>query len=109
MKTKAKINYWVDIMTGIAFVLSVLSGLILLFAGPGGGYQGGRNPQYQKSILFVSRNIWKELHNWSSILMALGVLGHFVLHWNWIVCMTRKLFGKSKLSRQTAETCSIES
>lgn len=44
MKNKGKINYWIDIVIGIAFILSAVSGLVLLFAGNGGGYQGGRNP-----------------------------------------------------------------
>ena len=96
MKNEAKINYWVDIIIGIAFVITAFSGLVMFFAGPSGGYQGGRNPLYFKPILIFSRTTWKELHNWSSIAMVLGILGHFILHWNWLVCMTRNLFRKSK-------------
>ena len=109
MKNAAKINYWVDIIIGIAFVMVAFSGLILFFAGPRGGYQGGRNPLYLRPILFLSRNTWKELHNWSGILMMVGVLGHFILHWNWLVCMTGNLFKKSRLSRNMTEVCTIES
>jgi cytochrome b subunit of formate dehydrogenase len=108
LKNEAKINYWVDILIGIAFVIVAFSGLVRLFAGPSGGCQGGRNPLYLKPILFFSRSTWKELHNWSGILMILGVLGHFVLHWNCLACMTRNLFRKSKLSSKKMKCCSTE-
>ena len=108
MKNEAKINYWVDIIIGIACVMAAVSGLVLFFAGHSGGYQGGRNPQYLKPILFFDRSTWKELHNWGGILMVLGVLGHFVLHWNWMVCMTRNLFRKSKLFSKRVKGCSTE-
>ncbi len=108
MKNEAKINYWVDIIIGIAFVMAAVSGLVLFFAGHSGGYQGGRNPQYLKPILFFDRSTWKELHNWGGILMVLGVLGHLVLHWNWMVCMTRNLFRKSKLFGKRVKGCSTE-
>jgi cytochrome b subunit of formate dehydrogenase len=100
VKNEARTNYWVDIIIGIAFVITAFSGLVLFFAGPSGGYRGGRNPAYFEPILFLSRHTWKDLHNWSGILMALGVLGHLLLHWNWMVCMTRNLL--RKWSRQTA-------
>ena len=109
MKNAAKINYWVDIIIGIAFVMVAVSGLVMFFAGPSGGYQGGRNPRYLRPILFFGRSTWKEVHNWSGILMMVGVLGHFLLHWNWLVRMTGNLFKKSRLSRNMAESCTTES
>ena len=89
---KAALNYWVDVVTGIAFAAAAISGVVLQFAGSGGGYQGGRNRHYAASVLTLSRAFWKDLHDWSGVLAMLGVLGHFVLHWNWMECMTRNLF-----------------
>jgi len=98
MKSKAQINYWIDIIIGIAFFLSIISGLVLLLA-PSGGYQGGRNPVYGRTVLLFGHHTWSELHTWSSIAMAAGVLGHLILHWNWILCMTKKLIrGKRKIT-----------
>jgi len=82
-KNKTKTNYIVDMIIGIGFLLSAVSGIVLLLAGSG-GYQGGRNPRYMSEVLFPSRSDWKDIHNWSSILMAAGVALHFVLHWNWL-------------------------
>jgi cytochrome b subunit of formate dehydrogenase len=103
---KARINYYVDIIIGISFILVALSGMILFFAGSG-GYQGGRNPRYSEALLGTSRLVWKDLHNWGGIVMTIGVLLHLVLHWKWIVCMTRNLFkGRSGRKARSADTAS---
>jgi len=101
MNNKAKLNYLVDIVIGAGFLLSAISGIALLFTGSG-GYQGGRNPHYAQSVLFLTKAAWSDFHTWSSILMVLGVAGHFILHWNWMVKMTKSIFKKSKvkLNRQ---------
>ena len=113
MKTnKAKINYIVDVVIGIGFLLAAVSGVVLLFA-PSGGYRGGRNPQVAGEILLLTRHAWNDLHTWSSLIMIAGVLGHLVLHWNWIVCMTRNLFRWRKRTpaavTEPAEVCATES
>jgi len=104
MPKKATINYIVDLIIALAFILSALSGIILFFFPS--GYQGGRNPYYAQSILFLTTHAWKELHNWSSLAMIAGVGIHLVLHWNWMVCMTKRLLVPKKPS--PAKTCPIE-
>jgi hypothetical protein len=89
MSKKAQLNYAVDLLIGVSFMLSALSGLILFFAPS--GYQGGRNPYYLQSVLLLSTQTWNVLHTYSSIAMISGVGAHLVLHWEWMVCMTRKL------------------
>ena len=49
MSTKAKLNYGIDVIIGLAFLVSALSGLILFFIPS--GYQGGRNPYYTQSAI----------------------------------------------------------
>ena len=106
-KNRAKINYVVDIIIGLGFIAAAISGIVLLLAGTSGGYQGGRNPQYAADILGFSRQIWKSLHNWSSIGMIAAVLGHLILHWNWMVCMTRNLFGRHKQVKKATTPCAV--
>jgi len=92
MKNKAQVNYWIDILIGIAFTVSAVSGIALLFM-PSGGFHGGRNVAVAGyEFLGMNRFIWKDVHTWSSIGAIVGVLIHMVLHWNWFVCMTRNLF-----------------
>jgi len=98
--TKATVNYVVDLIIAVGFVLATVSGLVLLFAGPG-GYQGGRNPRALQEVLSMSRWTWKALHDWGAIAMAGGVLLHLMLHWKWIVCMTRNLLHRGHRGRQS--------
>jgi hypothetical protein len=101
MKNKAKTNYWIDIVIAIAFLLSIVSGMVL-YLGPSGGYQGGRNPAHGATVLFLDHHAWSELHTWSSIAMAAGVLAHLILHWTWLICMTKKLFQRKRTIKTAA-------
>lgn len=77
---KTKINYWVDLVIALAFVLSAVSGIIFLF------------PYSGSTALGITYSAWDMMHTWGSLLMIAGVLAHLVLHWKWIVAMTRKTF-----------------
>lgn len=105
MVSKAKVNYLLDVVIALAFILSVISGMVFLFAGDG-GYQGGRNPGFQTEMLGIARSVWSDLHTWVSLVMVAGVLIHLLLHWNWIVCMTRRLLKPTRVRAQ--ETCPVE-
>jgi len=89
--SKTKLNYLLDVVIAVAFIASALTGIVFLFAGSG-GYQGGRNPAFQTEILGLNRSLWSDLHTWVSLVMMGGIAIHLVLHWNWIVCMTKRMF-----------------
>ena len=81
---RAKLNYWVDVTIGVAFLLSAVSGLVFLLpvsieSGSGSGVMG------------ISFRVWDGLHTWSSLSMMAGVLAHLVLHWKWLLNMTKRL------------------
>ncbi len=80
---KAKLNYWADVIIGVSFVLSAVSGLIFLLP-------VGSTSALSSGVLGISYSAWDSLHTWSSLTMIGGVLAHLVLHWKWIVGMTRK-------------------
>jgi len=79
---KARLNYWVDVATGLAFVMSAVSGIVFLL--PSSLADG------QLQILGVSYQAWNQLHTWSSLVMVAGALIHVALHWQWVVSMTKK-------------------
>ena len=83
--SKTKTNYLVDILILAAFLLTGLSGIILLLV------PGGRGLS-QYVLLGITRAGWVELHDWAGISTMIGVFLHFVLHWKWLVCMTRNIF-----------------
>lgn len=101
----ARINYWVDVLIAVAFVIAGVSGVVLFASESGGGYQGGRNPAAIREVLFLSRTAWKGLHDWSGLAMMAGVLGHLVLHAKWIGCMTRNMFRRVARPRRAPESC----
>jgi hypothetical protein len=102
----AKLNYAIDVVIGLSFILSALSGLILFFVPS--GYQGGRNPAYLQPVLFLSTHTWNELHTWGSIAMIAGVGAHLVLHWDWMVCMTKRLIKNALPSKADPVASPIE-
>ena len=76
--SKTTTNYWVDLVIGLAFVFSAVSGIIFLL------------PISDSTVLGIRYTIWDQIHTWGSLLMIAGVLAHLVLHWKWIVAMTKK-------------------
>ena len=84
--SKTRVNYWVDLLILVAFGLTGLSGIVLLLV------PGGRGAS-QLVTLGLPRAAWIELHDWTGIASIVGVFLHFVLHWSWLTCMTRKVLG----------------
>ena len=105
---RAKVNFWIDVLIGVAFAAAAVSGVVLLVMGSGGGYRGGRGTAGIREVLFLGKNAWKILHDWSGIAMTAGVLGHLVLHARWIGCMSRNLFRKATTRRTAEERCPVE-
>ena len=89
MKTP-KANYWLDVVIGIAFVLSGVSGLVFLAPATDGG-----------TVLGLGYALWSDVHTWSSLLMIGGVGIHLAQHWRWIVAMTRRQLGRAPAARAT--------
>ena len=106
--SRAKVNFWVDVLIGVAFAAAAVSGVVLLVMGSGGGYRGGRGAVSVREVLFLGRNAWKDLHDWSGIAMTAGVLGHLVLHARWIGCMSRNVFRRAATRRTAVKDCPTE-
>lgn len=87
-------NWLVDMAVGAGTLAATLSGIYFLYF-PVGGYQGGRNPMYGKTILF-SRNTWDDLHTWGGVLMIAVVVIHVALHWKWVVNMAKRIWNESR-------------
>lgn len=65
---KAKLNIIVDILTFVTGLVSVITGIILMFG--------------TKGLSGI-----KELHGLVSILFVILVMLHLVMHWRWIKCI----------------------
>jgi hypothetical protein len=89
---KTKMNYWIDLVIAVAFLFSAVSGIVFLF------------PMSSSTSLGVTYKVWDQIHTWGSLLMIGGVFAHLVLHWKWIVAMTKKTFFPSAKPIRTAST-----
>ena len=85
--SKIKLNYWIDVGLAISFFICFITGLIKW---PGLINLIGVSAY---KILYI-KNI-SVLHDWSGLIMGLLVLVHLVLHWKWIVVVSKKMFGKN--------------
>ena len=88
---KAKLNYIVDALIGLAFLLSAVSGVVFLLPVQVPDLSGGL-----PTLLGITYATWRDLHTFSSLAMIAGVCLHLALHWRWVVAMTRCTFGRPK-------------
>jgi len=85
---KASLNYWVDLATGVAFLICAVTGIVFLF--PSAVHTAvGSAP----TILLTPALWWHKVHDWSGVVMVAGTALHLALHAKWIANMTRRTFG----------------
>lgn len=94
----AKINVLVDLAIAVSFLVTAVSALYFLFVPA--GYAGGRVAGWDPGFLF-SRATWDGLHTWGFVVMVIAALLHIIIHWRWIVNVTRR-FWLSLFTRQSA-------
>lgn len=77
---------------GVSFLVSAFTGLVIFLA-----FESGA-PMVGKFITFLGypKLPWINVHSWSSIIMIVAVLVHLVLHFRWIVTMTKNVFLRGK-------------
>ena len=91
---KPKINYLVDSIALISFLVTSITGLIIFIFLPSGVRQGRL-----QEFAGITKEVWNFIHIWSGILMLVLVVVHLILHWNWIVLMTKNIFGNKYESK----------
>ena len=89
---KAKLNYWIDLLIAIAFLMSAVSGLMFLL--PGNWASAGADGLPR--LLGLTLLTWSDLHTYSSLAMMAGVAAHLALHARWIRQMTASTFGAQR-------------
>jgi cytochrome b subunit of formate dehydrogenase len=86
---KQKINYTIDFLALVVFVITAFTGLVLMFSMPSGVRQG----RFQ-SLLGIEKTTWIKLHDWFGLVLIILVVIHLILHWDWLVLMTRNILKK---------------
>jgi hypothetical protein len=100
----ARINFSLNSVLFVAFFLANLSGLIIWLLLPSGGFQGGRNPFYNATLLSLTRHQWQDLHLWAGLAMIVILINHLVLHWDWLVCVARRY---AQAARCQSDECAV--
>jgi hypothetical protein len=81
-------NYIIALVMGLLALVQTVSGFVLWLALPssGRGAAGG--------TFLWSRGVWLNIHSRSAIVLMVIVVIHVILHWGWIVSMTKSCFGR---------------
>lgn len=88
---KQKTNYIIDLLALVSFIIAAISGLVIRFFMPSGVRQGRL-----QEFLGIQKGVWSEIHDWAGILLIIFAIIHLILHWDWIVCMTKNMFQSNK-------------
>lgn len=86
---RMKLNYSIDIILTVLFLIIAITGFVMLFAIPSGVPRG----RYQE-YLGITKATWTLIHNRSAIMMTVFTGIHLVLHKHWIYCATKSIFKK---------------
>ena len=84
---RGKINYFVDIVLLFSFLIAGITGIIKF-----GTFLRaiGINLNYAE-LPMRTISLW---HDWAGLIMVLFVFIHLVLHFRWLVVMTKEIFFK---------------
>ncbi|WP_066631593.1 DUF4405 domain-containing protein [Labilibacter marinus] len=89
INSKAKRNYYVDVIAFIPFLLLLISGIVML------KYHAGA--PYESTAMGLSGYVWTNVHKALTIIALPLVVLHLVLHANWLKKLfTFKLKNKNK-------------
>ncbi len=91
---QARINFSLNSLLFLSFVLVNLSGLVIWLILGEGGYQGGRNPGFNAVLLGLGRHEWNDLHLYSGLAITSVLFIHVVIHLKWILFSLKRYFNK---------------
>ncbi len=80
---KAKLNYFVDLIMAVFFIISAITGIRLYFGS-------------QLVLLGSNKHAIASVHTYASFALVAIVAIHLILHWKWMVCMTKSFFKKKE-------------
>ena len=83
---KAKVNYLVDFVMAVTFLVLGGIGIIMLFLIP------DTLPPEEQVFLGISHDTWSMLHGYAGLVVVVLVIVHVLLHLDWIVYHTKRLF-----------------
>ncbi len=83
-----KTRYLVDVTMLIVFIICAVTGFVLWYAFPSGS--GGRQWNF---FLGVAKHDWTTIHDYSSLVLTVTIIIHFMINFNWLIQVTKKILG----------------
>ena len=83
-------NYVLFVIMFLLALFQAVTGFLMWLVIPGGGFRGGRGLVTGDSTFIWDRHTWIDLHDWTAVALLVMVIIHLILHWKWIVYMTKK-------------------
>lgn len=102
---KAGVNFWVDVLAFLTFVICAVSGWALMAIHPI-DYTDEMELLNSDMLWGVSRFEWLHLHNIIGWIFVALVAVHLVLHWRWVVraCSSTSSTGRACASKRKMQT-----
>ncbi len=99
-------NYIIDVIFALAMLFQGVTGFVLWFVLPGGGYRfrGGSGLDAATPAFLFSRHTWLEIHKWLAVSLLILFAVHLIIHWQWIVAMTKSYFRQGSANGETGSS-----
>ena len=82
--TKLHLNYIIDIIILVVGSIVAVTGILKL-------------PALRSVYRTLPTKTLTQMHDISGVIIVVLVIIHLILHWKWIVCMTKSFFKKNKI------------
>ena len=93
---RATRNYIVFVILICLGLFQSVSGFIMWLALPrGGGLGRGSGSVSEATFWSLSRHNWADLHDWVAVALLVMIVIHLVMHWKWIVYITKSYFKRT--------------
>ncbi|MHC1783262.1 MAG: DUF4405 domain-containing protein [Anaerolineaceae bacterium] len=85
--SKNELNFWLDLAMFFAFLITIVSGILLWLVIPNGNHPG---------VVGNDKASWLAFHEGSGVLGLLGVVIHIIRHWDWLKALRGRSLGTLK-------------
>lgn len=89
MMRRSMLNFIVDVLTLLAILVMIATGLVIRFVLPPG--TGGRHGEGGLLLWGYGRHDWGDVHFWAAVALGVLLVVHVALHWSWVCTMVQQV------------------
>ena len=99
---RTTVNFAVDLAVFINLLGLITTGFIIKYILPPGSggrgreITGGRGREEIRELWSMTRHEWGDVHFYLAAAFIILMLVHLILHWTWIKCYFKSIFGTSR-------------